>query len=127
MVATTGAQGRRGGNAQRFRLQRLSLRAWLMNPIRWIYPLSLRERLTYRFVAATKRWPKNAEHGCRLALAPTVLCALCKTDIAHRQIAYMGFYELALSSTFALFVSTDDPWDSALFQCARSSDGLFGS
>jgi FkbM family methyltransferase len=45
--------------------------------------------------------PTPREGGYRLALAPTSLRTLLPTDVGHRQIAWMGFYELPLSRRIA--------------------------
>jgi FkbM family methyltransferase len=72
-----------------------------VNYIRWIFPLTLRQRLVGRFIASTQRWPTEAGGPYPLALAPTSLHSLSRTDGAHRQIAWMGFYELPLSKRIA--------------------------
>ena len=68
-----------------------------MNAARWIYPLSLRERVVSRLIARVSRLPRNNGKPHRLLFAPTGLAKLSPTDIAHKHIAWAGFYELALS------------------------------
>jgi FkbM family methyltransferase len=72
-----------------------------MNLVRLIHPLWLRQKLTYRFVARTSARPHIDDAGYALALAPVRLRSLDLRDISHRQIAWMGIYELPLSRQLA--------------------------
>jgi FkbM family methyltransferase len=72
-----------------------------MNAARWIYPLSLRERIVSRLIARVGRLPRNNGKSHRLLFAPIGLAKLSATDIAHKHIAWAGFYELALSREIA--------------------------
>jgi FkbM family methyltransferase len=72
-----------------------------VNAIKWIYPLGLRQRLAYRFVVRSRKWPSNPDEPHKLALAPASLTKLSRTDVAHRNIAWLGFYELTLSRQIA--------------------------
>jgi FkbM family methyltransferase len=61
-----------------------------------IYPLWLREKIYFRLIARTKQASKNIG-GFDLEFAPVKMTSLLLTDYGHRQIAWLGFYELELS------------------------------
>lgn len=65
--------------------------------LRLIYPLRLRHSLYFRLRAGDWSWPQAPVGGFPLHFAPVRLPALLPTDISHRQIAHIGFYELELS------------------------------
>lgn len=58
-------------------------------------PLWLREKLYFHSDART-HWPFGVE-SISLEMAPVTLRHFCKSDLMHRQIAWLGFYELPLS------------------------------
>lgn len=69
-------------------------RPWLMN----IKPLWLRESLFWKMYANNK----SSKYlylfkGSRLEFAPEISLQLMPTDIAHKSIAFLGFYELPVS------------------------------
>jgi FkbM family methyltransferase len=64
-------------------------------PLR-LAPLWLRTKLYYRFYRGKNRHP-NLFHGAPLEFAPGVQMDLHPTDEGHGQIAFTGFYELALT------------------------------
>ena len=63
--------------------------------LRLVRPLWLREKL-YFHSDARNRWPFDVE-SISLEMAPVTLRHFCKSDLMHRQIAWLGFYELPLS------------------------------
>lgn len=63
--------------------------------LRRVRPLWLREKL-YFHSSAKKSWPLGIE-SISLEMAPVTLRYFCKDDLMHRQIAWLGFYELPLS------------------------------
>jgi FkbM family methyltransferase len=63
--------------------------------LRRVRPLWLREKLYFHSDAQT-RWPFGVE-SIMLEMAPIALRHFSKSDLMHRQIAWLGFYELALS------------------------------
>jgi FkbM family methyltransferase len=63
--------------------------------LRRVRPLWLREKLYFHSDART-RWPFGVE-SISLEMAPVTLCHFSKSDLMHRQIAWLGFYELPLS------------------------------
>jgi FkbM family methyltransferase len=63
--------------------------------MRRVLPLWLREKL-YFHSDARSRWPLGVE-SVSLEMAPVNLCHFNKSDLMHRQIAWLGFYELPLS------------------------------
>jgi len=67
--------------------------------LRHVRPLWAREKL-YFHTHAKRSWPNGLE-SAELELAPAVLHHFRKTDPMHRQIAWLGFYELALSKRIA--------------------------
>src|SRR5947207_412164 len=67
--------------------------------LRFIYPLRLRQML-YFHCAAKDSWPKTRTVP-ELEFAPARLAHLNMTDHTHRQIAWLGFYELELSRRIA--------------------------
>jgi len=71
-----------------------------MLSLRWIWPLRLRQSVASRTPFA---WVVNAapSTGYRLSLAPTSLRKLVLTDVAHKQLALSGIYELPLSRMIA--------------------------
>jgi FkbM family methyltransferase len=72
-----------------------------MNLLRAIYPLEVREKLYFRLVARSHRWPEDAGDGVTLEFVPTKMVSLVRTDCMHRQIAWTGFYDLALTRQVA--------------------------
>lgn len=69
--------------------------------LRSIRPFWLREKLYFHTIAATNLWPFGYEHSVPLVFGPTRLTSLQHSDYAHRQIAWLGFYELALTRLVA--------------------------
>jgi FkbM family methyltransferase len=69
----------------------------MLNILRFVYPLSLRQRIFSRLVAKHFGFPRLPESGALLSFAPVRLPALLPTDWGHRQIAWLGFYELDLT------------------------------
>jgi len=67
-----------------------------------VKPLWLREKLFWRWYAHCEaaHHVELFEHA-RLELAPDVILKLLPSDIAHRHIAYLGFYELEVSRRIA--------------------------
>jgi FkbM family methyltransferase len=65
------------------------------NMLRYVRPFWLREKL-YFHSGAKNRWPSGVE-SLSLELAPVTLHHFCKSDLMHRQIAWLGYYELFLS------------------------------
>ena len=63
--------------------------------LRRVRPLWLREKLYFHSDART-RWPFGVE-SISLEMAPVTLRHFSKSDLMHRQIAWLGFYELPLS------------------------------
>lgn len=63
--------------------------------LRRIRPLWLREKL-YFHSGAKKSWPFGVE-SISLEMAPVTLHHFYKGDLMHRQIAWLGYYELPLS------------------------------
>jgi len=61
-----------------------------------VYPLALRQSLYFRLLSSHFSWPKGCVR-CQLEFAPVVMEALRQSDSMHRQIAWLGFYELNLS------------------------------
>src|SRR5216683_603766 len=67
--------------------------------LRHARPLLLREKLFFH-THAREYWPHGVE-SAKLQLAPVTLRHLRKTDLMHRQIAWIGFYDLTLSKHIA--------------------------
>jgi FkbM family methyltransferase len=67
--------------------------------LRHVWPLWLREKV-YFHSPAQKQWPTQLRRA-ELQFAPVSLRHFYKSDIMHRQIAWLGFYELALSKRIA--------------------------
>ena len=67
-----------------------------MNLLYKIYPLWLREKIYFHLIARINPALKNSG-GYDLEFAPVKMNALLPTDYGHRQIAWLGFYELDLS------------------------------
>jgi FkbM family methyltransferase len=63
--------------------------------LRRVRPLWLREKLYFHSDARTC-WPFGVE-SISLEMAPVTLRHFSKSDLMHRQIAWLGFYELPLS------------------------------
>jgi FkbM family methyltransferase len=73
-----------------------------MNLIRKIYPLWLRSKIYFHLISHTKlitRPINNAD----LELAPAKMTSLLSSDYGHRQIAWLGYYELEMSRKIASF------------------------
>jgi len=68
--------------------------------IRHTRPLWLRQKL-YFHSAARNKWPETRSGVFELEFAPFGLRHFCRTDQGHRQIAWLGFYELPLSRRIA--------------------------
>src|SRR5882724_3580048 len=64
--------------------------------LRKVYPLWLRKLIYFHFIARRNLCPANT-HGFSLEFAPVSIKSLLSTDYGHRQIAWLGFYELDLS------------------------------
>jgi FkbM family methyltransferase len=67
----------------------------LFSLLRHVRPLWLREKL-YFHSHARKHWPEQIE-SAKLELAPVILHHFRKSDLMHKQIAWLGFYDLTLS------------------------------
>ncbi len=67
--------------------------------LRNLRPLWLREKV-YFHTRAGEHWPDRLQ-AAQLALAPVTLRHFSKSDSMHQQIAWLGFYELALSRRMA--------------------------
>lgn len=63
--------------------------------LRQVYPLWLREKI-YFHSSVKDRWPHHDAIET-LAMVPLALRHLVKSDVMHRQIAWLGFYDLPLS------------------------------
>ncbi len=68
-----------------------------MNILRLLYPLRLRQSFYSRIISKRFGFPHLPPSGSRLHFAAASLPALLPTDWGHRQIAWLGFYELELS------------------------------
>jgi FkbM family methyltransferase len=66
-----------------------------LNMLRRVRFLWLREKLYFHSAART-RWPFGVE-SISLEMAPVTLCHFSKSDLMHRQMAWLGFYELPLT------------------------------
>jgi len=73
--------------------------------MRHIHPLWLREKL-YFHSSARNHWPHQCD-SMELELAPVRLHHFSKADSMHRQIAWVGFYELRLSKRIARLAATE--------------------
>lgn len=67
-----------------------------MNWLHKIYPLRLREKIYFHLIARANSSPKK-NGAFYLEFAPVKMKSLLSTDYGHRQIAWIGFYELDLS------------------------------
>ena len=61
---------------------------------RMIYPLSLRERVSWR---ARKIFPKAKDRDVSLEFDKNLKMDLSNTDVGHQSIIFNGFYELDLT------------------------------
>lgn len=61
---------------------------------RMIYPLSLRERISWR---ARKFFPKAIDKNVRLQFDKNLKMDLSNADVGHQSIIFNGFYELGLT------------------------------
>ena len=67
-----------------------------MNILRAVYPLWLREKIYHRTVAHLNHLPDRSD-GFPLEFVPYQMHALLPTDLCHRQIAWLGYWELSLT------------------------------
>lgn len=75
----------------------LQNRPWLMN----IRPLWLREKLFWKLYVNNKTEYLCLFEKANLEFAPHIALKLMPTDIAHKAIAFLGFYELSASRRVA--------------------------
>jgi FkbM family methyltransferase len=68
-----------------------------MNMLRWVYPLRFRESFYSRVVSKFGKFPRLPACGAELHFAHVSMPAILPTDLGHRRIAWMGFYELELT------------------------------
>ena len=61
---------------------------------RFIYPLSLREHISFKFY---KLFSNTSDKNISLEFDDTIKLDLLKTDIGHKSIIFNGFFELPLS------------------------------
>lgn len=71
-----------------------------------IKPLWLREKLFWKLYAHQKNIRSNLFEDVTLEFAPKVSMKLIPTDISHKQIALLGFYELPVSRRIAKLAQT---------------------
>jgi FkbM family methyltransferase len=72
--------------------------------LRYLWPFWLREKV-YFHSPARKQWPTKLRRA-ELQFAPVSLRHFYNSDIMHRQIAWLGFYDLALSKRIARMAAT---------------------
>jgi len=63
--------------------------------------LWIRQKLYFQLVEHGRGWPEEARCGVALEFAPVKLLSLLRTDCTHHQIAWTGFYDLALTRRLA--------------------------
>jgi len=98
-----------------------------MNWLRKIYPLWLREKLYFHLIVRA-RLSLEETSSFDLEFAPVNLRAILDTDYGHRQIAWIGFYELELSRRISALAGkgglmVDVGANAGYFSCIWASSG----